>query len=49
MEFFAIVALLIVFALINIYFGRKTENNIGGNIGNKYMKDHWGIDDKEDK
>lgn len=43
----AIMLLLFVIAFVNVYFGRKTENNMGSNIGEKYMKDQWGIDEKE--
>ncbi len=49
MGLIAILILLIVITFVNVYFGRKTENNIGSNIGDKYMKNHWGMDEKEDK
>lgn len=25
-------------------FARRKDCNIGGNVGNKYMKEHWGFD-----
>lgn len=47
MQILALMALLIVIAFVNVYFGRKTENNVGSNIGSKYMKEHWGMEEEE--
>lgn len=47
MRIIALMALLIIVTFLHIYFSRKTQNNMGSNIGEKYMKDQWGIDEKE--
>lgn len=47
MQLIVIMALLIAFAFVNVYFGRKTQDNAGNNIGSKYMKEHWGIDEDQ--
>lgn len=44
MYFLIILALLTVCVSLSVYFGRKVEGNEGKNIGEKYMKEHWGID-----
>ena len=45
MQLLAIAALLFIVALANAYVGRKVDNNMGRNMVNSYMKNHWGIDD----
>ena len=45
MQLLAIAALLFIVALANAYVGRKVDINMGRNMGNSYMKTHWGIDD----
>lgn len=43
MYFLVILVLLGGCAFLSVYFGRKVEGNEGRNIGEKYMKEHWGI------
>ena len=47
MIFLVILVLLMVFIFFNVYFGRKVEGNKGRNIGEKYMKEHWGMDEEQ--
>lgn len=49
MQLLAIAALLFVIAVAHAYVGRKVDNNIGRNMGNSYMKNHWGIEDDNNR
>lgn len=47
MWFLVILGLVIAFAFVSVYFGRKVQGNVGKNIGEKYMKEHWGMEAEE--
>lgn len=47
MYFLIILALLMGLAFLSVYFGTKVGGNEGRNIGEKYMKEHWGIDEEK--
>ncbi len=45
MKFLLLVIALFACAFVSAYYGRNVSNNMGRNIGNSYMKKHWGIDE----
>lgn len=47
MGFLVIVGLVMIFAFLSIYMQKKMEGNVGKNIGEKYMKEHWGMEPEE--
>jgi hypothetical protein len=47
MWFLVILGLVAAFAFLSAYFGRKVQGNAGKNIGEKYMKEHWGMEAEE--
>lgn len=44
----AVVSVLIGFHYLSVKYGRKCQENMGVNIGEKHLKETWGIDDKKE-
>lgn len=47
MYFLIIVALAAIFAFVSCRMGISVSGNMGKNIGNKHLKDDWGIEEDE--
>ena len=47
MWFLVILGLVIAFAFVSVYCGIKVQGNVGKNIGEKYMKENWGMEAEE--
>lgn len=41
MQFLVLIILVVAFALVSARFGWRTSHNMGANIGENYMKEHW--------
>lgn len=48
MVFIAAIVILGVVAYAAVHFGMKVGNDVGSGLGNKYMKEEWGLDEKEE-
>ncbi|MDE6313678.1 MAG: hypothetical protein K2M46_08680 [Lachnospiraceae bacterium] len=44
MQLIAIIVLVVLIAWANVHFGWTTKQNMGGNIGEQYMKKHWDME-----
>ena len=47
-DYMVVLAALIIFAVVGgifVNYLRRNQNDIGGEMGKDYMKEHWGIDD----
>lgn len=48
MKFVVLFSILMATFGISVIFRRKCENNAGRNIGEKHMKEQWGIEDNRE-
>ena len=48
MQFVVLFLVLMVIGCISAYVERKCNNNEGANMGERYMKDKWGIDERNE-
>lgn len=48
MVFIAAILILALITFLNIRYGIKCRDNMGHGIGDKYMKDHWGMEEKDE-
>lgn len=47
MKILLIVTLLFIVAIISTVYKKTYEGNVGRNVGEKHMREEWGIDEKE--
>ncbi len=43
-----VLAALLVIGMISAYYKLHYNNNVGVNVGEKHMREQWGIDDNQE-